>query len=115
VNGNLTASDWRKLMAAVSAERADIENAWAAWMIVNDWLKADLVGSVVTLTAYPGTRHTYIRTLDLREIFRGAYPEWDDTPPHVELDKELGAFAVGRDRNPWDRNHLRVGCDLFID
>lgn len=113
--GTLTASEWKKLKTKVDAERKVLESRWSAFMVENGWLKVTLKGSIVTLTAYPGSHNSFTRQFDLRKIFPGAYPRWDRTPILLDLDSSPGLLAVGPDANPDHRNHLELTEFLFTD
>lgn len=93
--GKLSGSEWKKLEAEIRAERDVLESRWGTFMIENDWINANLKGSVITLTAYPGSHNSFTRPINLRRIFPGAYPEWDKKPPTVDFDKEHGLLRVG--------------------
>lgn len=114
--GKVKSPEWEKLKAKVDAERKVLEAQWVAFMIWHDWLKTDLKGSVVTLTAYPGTHNSYTKTFDLRTRFPGAYlyaPKWDEKPPKLDFDKEHGMLAVGYQSNLDDRMHIELSDILF--
>jgi hypothetical protein len=118
VSGKLSGSEWSELQSKVAADREGLEDLWIAFMIRNDWLKASLRGSSVTLTAYPGTAQSFTRTIDLREQFPGAYqhrPTWDENPPVVEFDREHGLLTVGYDPSLDTRDHLSLREHLFVD
>ncbi|MCS6975702.1 MAG: hypothetical protein NZM31_01660 [Gemmatales bacterium] len=57
----------KALREACQRERQRIEADWVSFMIVNGWLSFRLKGSVVELTAYPGQRHSFRRSLDLKD------------------------------------------------
>jgi hypothetical protein len=87
-------------------------------MIENDWLTADLKGSVIVLTAYPKSHNKYERKIDLKKLYPGAYggqKSWDETPPLVEFDRGLGLLTVGTQPKLDDRNHIDVSEYLFTD
>ena len=92
---------------------SNVESKWINFMIENAWLRADLEGSIITLTAYPGAHSSFTREIDLRRIFPGAYPRWDTKPPIVDIDEEHGMLRVGTDENPDHRNHVELGEFLF--
>lgn len=114
--GNMSGADQKKVQAKVTADREHIEELWIHFMIQNDWLKADLNGSEITLTAYPNSHNRYERTIDLRRLYPGAYKganNWDDAPPDLDWDREHGMLAVGHQKNLDDRIHIEVGEFLF--
>ncbi|MGA3123389.1 MAG: hypothetical protein ABSF69_21680 [Polyangiaceae bacterium] len=112
--GKLSGSEWKKLEAKVRAERDDLESKWSVFMVKNHWLKADLKGSVVTLTAYPGMHNAFTRTFDLQRIYPGAYPYWDQNLPKLDLESSPGLLAVGPNDDPDHRDHLELTEFLFI-
>jgi hypothetical protein len=115
--GDLKGGPTKELKAKVDEERRRLESRWVVFMIGNGWLRADLEGSIVTLTAYPG-HNSYTKTLDLRERFPGAYkahPSWDTVPIYVTLDQQHCALAVGPDKRAANRNHIRLPDLLFRD
>lgn len=119
-DGKVSGSDLRKLWAKIKAERANIESRWIHFMIQNGWLKAELAGSVVTLTAYPKSHNKFTRTIDLREEFPGAYSDrvvepWDEHPPKIALDGKHAALAVGREVALDDRSHIDLTKWIFED
>jgi hypothetical protein len=117
VMGGLGGSDWKKVKVRVDAEREVLESLWIHFMIQNDWIKADLKGSVVTVTAYPGSHNSFTRTLDLRRRFPGAYkyaPTWDERPPKIDFDKEHGLLRIGTENNLDHRDHIDLGEFLFV-
>jgi hypothetical protein len=111
----LSGSDWKKLKAKVDAERAVLESKWSVFMVKNGWIKAEVKGSIITLTAYPGAHNAFTRTIDLRRIFPGAYPHWDKNPPKLDLESSPGLLAVGPEDDPDDRDHLELREFLFVD
>jgi hypothetical protein len=115
VMGATSPKDWKKLEAQVRVERDVLERRWIHFMVENGWIKATLKGSIITVTAYPGTHNSFTRTIDLRPTFPGAYPHWDTNPPIVDFDRENGMLRVGRQANPDYRNHLDMGEFLFVD
>lgn len=57
--GQISSPDLKKLRDKVETERENIEDRWANFMYQNGWLKYQLNGSTLTLTAYPGvTTHS---------------------------------------------------------
>ena len=111
--------DLRKLSQEVQAERRNIETRWIAFMIRNGWLRAELDGHTVTLTAYPSSHNSFKRTIDLREEFPGAYNEgprsYDREAPLLYLDPSTSALAVGIEQNPDDRDHIDLTKWVFVD
>lgn len=119
-DGKVSGPDFTKLQAKVKAERKNIESRWINFMIKNGWLKAELDGSVVTLTAYPKSHNKFTRTIDLRDEFPGAYSDrvakpWDEHPPEITLDDEHAALAVGREPTLDDREHIDLTKWVFED
>lgn len=116
--GDLTAPGIRELEAKIVAERDQIEALWIHFMLQNDWLRATLDGSLVTLTAYPKSHNRFTRTFDLRRRFPGAYihaPTWQDEPPLLEFDKEHGMLMVGNEDNRDHRLRIDLAEHLFVD
>jgi hypothetical protein len=116
--GKLDGALSKQLESKVTAQRRYLETRWVQFMLKHDWLTATLKGSIVTLTAYPGTHNAYSRTIDLRRHFRGAYrgpKSWDETPPSVDFDLTNGLLAVGWEENLDEREHIEVSEHLFTD
>lgn len=103
----------RKLKAKVQSERERIENKWTVFMIQQGWLRAELSGRVVVLTAYPGGHNRFTRRIDLGSYYPGAYPGWDTVLPKLDLKSSPGLLAVGPEDNPDDRNHVRLIDELW--
>ena len=83
--------------------------------MLDDEVKPTIDGSVVTLTAYPGTHNSFTRSFDLRRIFPGAYPYWDKHPAKLDLESSPGLLAVGPEPNPDMRDHIELTEFLFVD
>lgn len=118
--GSPSGAQLKKLKAKIDAERDQIEVHWVVFMIKNDWLKAQLKGRVVTLTAYPGTHNSFTREIDLSREFPGAYPNdpqfsWDSRTIYADLDDEHCALAVGPEKNKDNREHILLTKVMFKD
>ncbi len=116
--GTISGQDRKKLLLEIEANRANIESRWVAFMISNQWLKADLSGSIVILTAYPGDHNTFVRKIDLKRLFPGSYaknvqPNWAERTIQVSLDDTTATLAVGPEARADDRNHLDLGPILW--
>ena len=111
--------DLQTLRQTVMVERRYVERRWIAYMIENGWLRAELSGRTITLTAYPSSpSNSFTRTIDLQAEFPGVYKgerAWDANPPEVDLDAEHAAIAVGHAAN-WDnREHIDLAKWVFVD
>lgn len=116
--GNIDKQEEKLLQEKLEEDRPNIENHWICFMIENNWLKVDLYGDIIVLTAYPNSHNSYERYINLREIFPGAYihgKTWDKDPPKLYLDGSSGLLAVGTQENPDDRNHLDLVDIIFED
>ena len=113
--GKLSGPEWKRLKGKVDLDRDVIESKWSVFMVENDWVKADLNGHIVTLTAYPNTHNSFTRQLDLKQLFPGAYPAWGQKTPKLDLKSSPGLLAVGPEDNPDDRNHIELQQVLFKD
>ncbi len=118
--GSLSGPQLKKLKARVDAERDQIEVHWVVFMIKNGWLKVQLKGRVVTLTAYPGTHNSFTREINLSREFPGAYPadpqfSWESRNVQADLDAEHCALAVGPEKNKDDREHILLTKVMFVD
>jgi hypothetical protein len=117
--GNLSPSDLKKLRAEVESQRDYLEIQWSAFMITNKWVTINLIGSVITITAYPNSHNKFIRKLDLREEFPGAYyngsGSWDRKKIFASLDAEHEAIAVGPQEEMDLRIHIRLDRILWSD
>jgi hypothetical protein len=110
-SGALSPTDLERLRTAVNARREEIERRWLLRLTRLGRLTATLQGSVIELTAYPGSPHQFMRQLDLRREFPGAYGShrsWDEYPPRVDWDYSNGLLAVGSEMNIDDRNHFEL-------
>lgn len=93
-----------KVLEALKRRLAEPRAAWrvrAEWvnqMIVKDWLRFQREGSIVTLTAYPGTPHAFRREIDLS---KHASPRRFADPRDVLLDAETASLVIGA-RRPED-------------
>jgi hypothetical protein len=116
--GSISGSDLRKLKTEVEADRADIEVQWSILMISNQWVTAELNGSIVTLTAYPRSHNRFVRTIDLRHEAPGSYAtqnSWADQKLFVDLDGNSCSIAVGPEKNMNARRHIRLDKILWVD
>ncbi len=89
----------KKLAAKIRRERESIETSWINFMIVKDWLTAELHGFRLVLTAYPGSRNRFTRSINLRAEFPDAYvgrESWAARTPAIELDHTSAAVWIGR-------------------
>lgn len=64
----IPAKAWKTLQAEIVKQRGKIEAYWIAFMIINGWLKVQLKGNLITLTAYPNTPNRFERLLYLSEL-----------------------------------------------
>lgn len=112
--------DFAKLEAKVRSDRESVEMRWIRLMIGKDWLTADLYGSDVLVTAYPGTHNSFERIVDLKQEFPGFYssrvhPRWDDLDIKATFLAQPVALAVGPEDRPEDREYIKITDFLFED
>ena len=110
----MSGPQWKELRQKIAAHRNELESKWVVFMMANGWLAAKLHGSVVTLTAYPGTHNTYRREINLRRMFPRRYPEWREHPPKIDLDERSGTLRVGNEFNPNNRQNVELEPILFV-
>jgi hypothetical protein len=116
-SGSLSGPELKKLKDTVEAERESIEDGWSTFMAKNRWLKVSLADSIVTITAYPGAHNSFIRTLDLRTEFPGAYDNetgWANKEVLADFDEEHCALAVGPERKLDQREHIYLPKILWL-
>ncbi len=116
--GPISGPDRKKLQAKVVADRQSIEALWVEFMIRNRWLKAEVSGSIVTLTAYPGQHNAFVRRIDLTKELPGAYdpqtqPNWAEQTLLVSLDPTTSLLAVGPNPEMDHRDHFDLGPILW--
>jgi hypothetical protein len=110
--GQISGPDLKKLRDRVETERENIEDRWANFMYQNGWLKYQLNGSTLTLTAYPGGHNSFTRTVDLGKEYPGM--DWDRAPMYVDFDVTTGALlAVGPENNMDARIHIPTSVILW--
>ncbi len=109
--GSLSGSDLNRLQQRVDADREQIEVKWAVFMMKNEWLKAEIRGSDLILTAYPGSHNSFTRTIDLKKEYPGV--DWVRSPVYVDLDETSGLIAVGTEKNKDDRTHIPADSVLW--
>jgi len=117
-DGKMSGADEKRVQAAVAKDRMNVETQWVHFMIQNDWIRVQLHGSELILTAYPNSHNSYERRLDLRKMYPGAYKgpkNWDDKPPLVDFDREHGMLAVGSQEALDERMHIELSAYLFED
>ena len=106
-----------ELRVAVNTHRPSLEVCWRSSMVNQRRLDVTLSGSVITFTAYPDSPQQFVRRLDLRRWFPGAYAghrNWDEYPPLLDWDYGNGLLAVGDTPDIDTRNHIDVDF-LFED
>ena len=117
--GSIDGKPFKHLARKVAEERAALEHRWVHFMLRNDWLKARLQGSIVTLTAYPRSHNSFTRNIDLRQLYPGAYRgtpnSWDARPPNIDFDETTGLLAVGPESSLDQREHIQPSKYLFVD
>ena len=109
--GTLSGSDLKRLQQQVDAVRAQIETKWAVFMIKNGWLKVDVQGQIIVLKAYPNSRNTFTRTIDLKEEYPGV--DWLKSKVYADLDETIGMIAVGLEKEKDDRVHIHLDVVLW--
>jgi len=115
---NFSGADFKKLAEQITQERKTIEDKWVVLMLKKGWLKAEIKGSVITLTAYPNSHNKYTRRIDLRKELPGAYvthPSWDTVLVHAALQQDVCALAVGPEKNLDERVHFYLPKIIFTD
>lgn len=117
--GKLAGKGLETLERKVNAERPVLESRWVTFMIRNDWLTAKLVGSILTLTAYPRSHNSFTRDIDLRRLYPGAYrgneASWNVHPPLIDFDDTTGLLAIGPEKTLDAREHIDPSEYLFVD
>jgi transcriptional regulator with XRE-family HTH domain len=110
----MTSKEWKEFEAAVREDRKHLEARWVKFMMQNSWISARLSGSTITVVAYPATHNQFARTIDLRRVFPGAYPYWEENPPVVDLDLKNGMLRVGpQEEDPDKRDHIALESYLW--
>lgn len=109
-----------KARERVKSDRQLVKIKWTALMMRRNWLKAEVKGSTLVLTAYPGSHNSFTRKVDLRKRNPGSYepnhhPNWDKVPLHVDFDEENCMLAIGPEKDSDDRDHIPVFKVLWED
>jgi hypothetical protein len=119
--GELSRAEVDELRAAVNLNRPNLEASWVCFMANQTRLDATLSGHLITLTAYSGSPQEFIRRIDLRRHFPGAYSpsyfgpdNWHENPPLIDWDYGNGLLAVGHEEDTDHRSHILVDF-LFED
>ena len=93
--------DSRKAVDALKkkllTDRKKVEVIWTNLMYDKDWIKTELRGDVVVVTAYPGYHSKFTRLINLREEGPGLYrnnPDLKIDPKDVTLKKESMSLSV---------------------
>jgi hypothetical protein len=91
--GTIPAPVLKKLKAEVAKRRRPIEAEWVHLMIEHRWLRHEVSGTQVTVTAYPRTAGKIERTIDLIDYLG---PEWaaEVKPEDVFLNSEFSVIAL---------------------
>jgi hypothetical protein len=111
--GDISGPDLKRLKAKVDSERSILEAKWISLMIHHEWIKAELEGHIVVVTAYPNTHNKFSRKLDLKKFYPGCYPNWNKYPPIVDFD-DNGMLRIGNDKNPDYRDSIALEDYLFV-
>lgn len=104
----------KSLRAAVLKERERLDTEWAAFMIANGWLKAQLVGSTITLYAYPNTPNHFERTIEVSELIRNEAMAKKIKPQDVALNEEFGFLEVYPQKPESKRIHEPLEKILWV-
>lgn len=91
--GPIPAAISKKLRAEVARRRAPVEAEWVHLMLEHRWIKHEVHGTIVTLTAYPRTAGKIERTIDLVDYLG---PDWAAKvkPEDVTLNSEFSVIAL---------------------
>lgn len=93
------------LREEISRQRGRIEAHWASFMIKNDWLKARLSGTTITLHAYPNTPNHFERTIEVGELIRDKETARKLTAKDVALNEEYAFLELFPQRDEANRVH----------
>ncbi len=105
----------KALREACQRQRARIEADWVAFMIVNGWLSFRLRGSVIELTAYPGQRSAFRRSLDLKNWIADPTLLRKISPEVVRLNDEFAWLELFTDRPESRRVTIPLAPLLWTD
>jgi hypothetical protein len=121
--GKIPAKVLKALEAEVKDMRRHVEARWVHLMIDNDWLKLNMSGRQVTVTAYPnvpGARFT--RTFDIADYFPARYDPTSQIknktpikPEDLVLSEEMAAIEVFPQKEESRRHHLFLPTILWKD
>ena len=84
-------------------------------MIKNGWLKVKMVGSTITLFAYPDTPNHFERTLDLSELIPNESSARKVTPNDVALNEEFAFLEIFPQKEEGKRIHEPFERILWVD
>ncbi len=90
----IPAKVWKILQAEIVKQRLMIEAFWIALMIKNGWLKAQLKGGVIALTAYPNTPNRFERTIGLSDLVPNEAVAAKVTSQDVALNEEYSMLEI---------------------
>jgi hypothetical protein len=121
--GKIPGKTLKALEAEVKSLRRYIEARWTNLMIANGWVRFNMRGREVTVTAYadfPGARFT--RTFDIADYFWGHYDPASQmkdktpiTPDDLVLNKEMAAIEVFPQKDESLRHHIFLPTILWKD
>jgi hypothetical protein len=105
----------KTLTAAIIQERERIEIEWAYFMIKSGWLKVKMVGTAITLFAYPNTPNHFERTIDLLELIPNESSARKVTPKQVTLNEEFAFLEIFPEKQEGKRIHEPLPKVLWVN
>jgi len=105
----------KALTAAIIQERERIEIEWAYFMIKSGWLKVQMVGTAITLFAYPNTPNHFERTIDLLELIPNESSARKVTPQQVALNEEFAFLEIFPEKEEGKRIHEPLPDILWVN
>jgi len=87
----------KDLRHKLTTERDEVEIKWTDLMIEKNWIKADLQGNLVVVTAYPRSNTKFTRTVDLWQEAPGMMTDikpGDLKQKNVKIKRDMGSLSV---------------------
>jgi hypothetical protein len=111
----IPAKVFKSLRTTIIKERERLDAEWAIFMIKCGWLKAQLIGSTITLFAYPKTPNHFERTIALSELIRNESSAKKVTANDVALNEEFGFLEIYPHKEEGKRIHEPLENVLWVD
>lgn len=109
----LPAKDRDTILSMVRLNSEKIESHWESFMISKGWVKVQLDGPELKVTAYPGKPEAFTRTLDLQRVYPGIYEEGRSFDPRgLKLDPDIG-IILRADEPPEKQEYFSLGDILW--